>query len=317
MKDSIIKNSHLELHTCSTGASMTALFVRTASGKTVNVIYGYSDADRYQENPFFMGATCGRYAGRIGNHAFEIDNRKYLLESSGTVHLHGGRQTLAFREWKVKAIDEGDHPSITYEIHSSHMEGGYPGNVVAEARYSLVGNSLHIDFLASSDRATYLNLTNHNYYNLDGGGSICDHSLKLNADRILSTDTMQVPDGGFLDISQTPFDHTTEKRLGITLENTVLDHTFVLGKQEPQAILYAPGTGLEMKLRTNQPGVVIFTPEELGTGPFRNLPPEKFPAICLETQNFPNAPNIKAFPSSLLEKGKLYKNQTVLTFAER
>ena len=317
MRGHIIKNNHLELHTSPTGAAMTALFVKDDRGRSTNVIYGYREPERYLRNPFFMGATCGRYAGRIGGHAFSIADQRYPLESEGRVHLHGGTQSLAFREWTLKQIDHGTTPKIVYEIQSEHLDGGYPGNLLVEARYSLHKHTLQIAFSAQCDRATFLNLTNHNYYNLEGGGSISDHMLYLNAQAILHTDADQVPTGELTDIRNTPFDHSSEKKLGETLRSRSLDHVYVVGEQQPQAVLYAPASGLEMRMSTNQPGIVVFTPEDLGEGTFRNSAPGHFPAICLEAQNFPNAPNIDTFPSALLEPGKTYTNLIRLEFTTR
>lgn len=314
LEHQIIKNKYLELHTISLGASMTNLYFTDRNGRRTNVIYGFGDTDRYKGNPFYMGATCGRYAGRIANHSFSIGDKNYKLESEGDVHLHGGKQALAFREWELKDIVHGATPSVTYSFKSPHLDGGYPGNLEIEATYTLDQNALRIAYSATSDRNTHINLTNHNYYNLNGGGSVRSHELLLNADEILETDSLNVPTGKILKIKDTPFDHTRDKKLEDTLKEVSLDHVFIWNKETPKARLYAPSSGIEMTMHTDQPSVVIFVPESFDKGPFRNDAPESYPAICLEAQNYPNAPNEPNFPSSLLEKGEVYQNNITLEF---
>lgn len=314
----IIKNTFLELHTTPWGASMKALFLNDRSGQRVNVIYGYKEESAYQNNLPFLGATCGRYAGRIAGHSFSLDGTTYPLESFGDVHLHGGKRTLGWRKWTRIPGDQKSTEEVIYRIHSDHLDGGYPGNLEAEARYRLEGHTLKICYRAWSDRDTYLNLTNHNYYNLNGGGSISDHLLFLNAGSRLETNSALIPTGSILRVKNTPFDHTRETPLSSTLSETALDHTFALKKDTREAArLYAPESGIEMKLYTDQPGLVVFTPQELPEGYYDNERPESFPAICLEAQQFPNAPNEPKFPSALLKKGVTYTNNITLEFSRR
>ena len=309
-----IKNKVLELHTSPYGASMTALYMNDKSNTPRNLIYGYSNAEKYKGNPFFMGATCGRFAGRIADHGFELEGHRYTLESEGPVHLHGGSSSLAFKQWTLKEIHHGEDPYIIYTIHSPHLEGGYPGNLEIEAQYSLKGNTLHIHYSGKTDRPTHLNLTNHNYYNLNGGGSILDHRIAVRADKLLETDSLNVPTGKFTEIQATPYDLNKNIPLGEVLKHISLDHVYAFTKNHRRAKIHAPATGISMTLTTNQPGVVIFTPADLGVEKFRNLTPSAFPAICLEPQNFPDAPNQTHFPSSVLEPGDIYSNSITLEF---
>ncbi|WP_168731314.1 aldose epimerase family protein [Robertkochia marina] len=309
-----IKNRVLELHTSPYGASMTALYMNDKSHVTRNLIYGYSNGEKYKGNPFFMGATCGRFAGRIADHGFELKGQRYILDSDGPVHLHGGGASLAFKPWTLKEIHHGEEPYIIYTIHSAHLEGGYPGNLEIEAQYTLKGNSLLIHYRGKTDRTTHLNLTNHNYYNLNGGGSIVDHKIKVTADKLLETDSLKVPTGKFTDLQATPYDLRKDIRLGDVLKHISLDHVYAFSKGHRRAKIFSQETGISMTLTTNQPGVVIFTPADLGEEQFRNITPAAFPAICLEPQNFPDAPNQTHFPSSVLEPGDVYSNSITLDF---
>lgn len=309
-----IKNKVLELHTTSYGASMTALYMNDKGNTRRNLIYGYSNPENYKGNPFFLGATCGRYAGRIAEHGFELEGQRYALESDGPVHLHGGSASLAFKPWTLKEIHEGEDPYIVYTLQSAHMEGGYPGNLEVEARYSLKGNTLHIVYRGISDRLTHLNLTNHNYYNLNGGGSILGHELEVSAHKFLDTDSLNVPTGAYTEVRDTPYDLHRATRLQEVLNQVSLDHVYAFSENHRRAILFSRESGIAMTLTTNQPGVVIFTPADLGTETFRNITPGAYPAICLEPQNFPDAPNQKHFPVSVLEPGDVYSNDISLEF---
>lgn len=311
----VIKNKYLELHTTHFGASMQALYVYDRDGRSQNVIFGYKEESSYGGNPFFMGAVCGRYAGRISSHGFTINNEHYPLDSDGEVHLHGGRLTLSFQKWQLQGTEAGDTPSVTYTITSDHLEGGYPGTIRVQAKYTLIKNRVAIEYRAITDRTTHLNLTNHNYYNLNGGGSTDDHEVKITATGRLETDELKVPTGRIIPIKNTPYDLSTRKVLGEVVNQIALDDVFVFDNTKRSAILYAPKTGIGLTLTSNQPGVVIFVPESLGEGPFLNSAPLKFPAICLEPQNFPDAPNIAHFPSSLLKAGEVYTNLISLEFS--
>lgn len=313
MEYQTLKNSHLELHALPAGAAMRSLYVKDRHGNPVNVIFGYADIEKYKTNPEFLGATCGRFAGRIGGHTFTINNVNYLLESVGAVHLHGGKHTLGLKEWEVESLVEGEDPSVTYCLTSAHLEGGYPGRLVVRARYTLEGNRLKIEFFASSDADTHLNLTNHNYYNLNGSGSIQTHQLQVGADSFLELGKDKVPTGEFISLQGHRYDLRQPKLLQ-NLNPPDLDDVFVLNPSEQAAALYAPESGIRMKVTTNQPGMVVYTPANLSHGPYNNPTPADFPAICLETQHFPDSPNKGHFPSTLLAKGEEYYHCTVLEF---
>ncbi|MBL7472631.1 aldose epimerase family protein [Robertkochia sediminum] len=311
-----IKNTLLELDTTPWGASMTGLWLNNANGQRINVIYGYEEEDMYRVNIPFLGATCGRYAGRIAGHAFTINDIRYTLESDGEVHLHGGSHTLGRQKWTLKEIHEGKVPYIVYAIKSAHLEGGYPGNLEAEARFTLEENRVKISYSARSDKDTYLNLTNHNYYNLDGGGNVRSHRLMVNADTYLETDHLLIPTGKQIPVKGTALDHRKEKDLDNTFSEVIPDNTFALNRdRQAAASLYSPGSGILMKVFTDQPGLVVYTPEFLPETQYKNRPPGKYAAVCLEAQQFPNAPNEPGFPSALLKKGDTYRNEINLEFS--
>lgn len=313
-----IKNTLLELETTPWGASMTGLWLKNAGGKRINVIYGYKEEDMYRINLPFLGATCGRYAGRIADHAFTIDDTTYYLESDGEVHLHGGPRTLGRQKWTLKEIHQGTHPFVVYTIKSAHLDGGYPGNLEVEAQFTLEENRLKISYRAHSDRDTFLNLTNHNYYNLEGGGNVRAHLLMVNADTYLETGPMLLPTGKQIPVEGTALDHRRAKSLDKTFTEVIPDNTFVLNEKGKEAAsLYAPGSGILMKVFTNQPGLVVYTPEFLPETQYKNSPPGKYSSVCLEAQQFPNAPNEPGFPSALLKKGDTYRNEIILEFSVR
>lgn len=314
MEEFIIKNKVLELHTHPFGAGMAGLYFNDKAGMRRNMIYGYTRGENYLGNPFFLGATCGRYAGRISDHGFTIAGQRYELESEGPVHLHGGSKTLGFRPWQLKKHQTGANPEIVYHLSSPHLEGGYPGNIEVEAQYRLSDNILEITYRARTDQATHINLTNHNYYNLNGGGSIKNHILHLPASGRLELGTLNVPTGTILNVAGTPYDFNAPTPMEQALKEISLDDVYTQKGAAVHAVLYAPQSGIKMTMKTNQPGVVVFTPKSLEGGPFRNTEPGDFPAICLEPQNYPNAPNNDSFPSSLLLPGERYENKIVLEF---
>lgn len=311
-----IKGSRLKI--LNLGATVFSLLIKVKNGKEVNVVVGpknpedYISAEYLKENRCF-GASIGRYAGRISNGEFELEGKKYALFQKGGVHLHGGFRGLQHKIWNLETESKAPNPSITLSCISEDMEESYPGNLKIQVKYSLSENDeLQIEYSATTDVKTPVNLTNHTYFNLSGRGSVSDHQLYINAKHILEVDEKLMPTGKLLSLEDHPKNFSEAKEI----QKSGVDDTFVLEKdKEFAAILYSPQTGIEMRVLTDQPAVVVYIP---------NILPEKweyqtqisseFPSICLETQNYPDAPNHKNFPSAILNPGDTYLNKSQFQF---
>jgi len=280
------------------GAIIQKLLVKDKNGKTTNVVVGYDFASKYLKDTACLGASVGRYAGRISNGSFELDRQTYNLHENRGIHLHGGKEGFHKKYWKFEAVNQGQEPFVTLSYLSRHLEEGYPGNLKTSVTYRLKDNELHISFKASTDRTTVLNLTNHSYFKLDDEDSIDAYQLKLNCPDYLETFDNLLPTGKLLAVKETKYDFLNEKPIG----KKRLDTTFVQDlKAKIGAKLFSKKSGIGMEVRTNQAAVHVYTPL-------------KFPAICFETQNFPDAPNHKHFPSSVLRPGEVYKNESLFKF---
>ncbi|WP_161554492.1 aldose epimerase family protein [Sinomicrobium soli] len=314
-----IQNSDISLTALSYGATVQQLRVRDRNGKDINVVLGFGEEDDYLHNPSYIGASIGRYAGRIGGGGFTLNGTRYELHQENGVHLHGGENGLNKKDWQLEALsDEGDHPSITYSTLSPHLEEGYPGNLKVTVTYRLEGRSLKVTYKATSDRDTVINLTNHAYFNLNGKGAVLDHELKLSSGTFVELDGKLLPTGNFRDVAGTAYDFRSPAFIGQQPGFSGIDDVFVLDTPSEAAVLYAPETGIEMKVATNQRAVVVYTPEDLGALPFaEGAAYGKYSSICFEAQTFPDAPNQPAFPSAVLRAGDTYCNETVFEFSIR
>lgn len=297
-----IATDSLKLCVLNYGAIITHLEVCDKNGNWVNVVINFEKPEDYLINPKSLGACIGRYAGRIGNGAFQLGDKTYQLDVADGVHLHGGENGWSRKYWELETLnDSGEAPFIRLKYKSVHSEDGYPGDVTTLVTYKITDNcGLVIKHEATSDRDTILNLTNHSYFNLSGKGkSIDDHLLKIDAASFLETDDNLVPTGKILTLKGNEKDFGNLRPIG----KTRVDDTYILDKtNENQIEIKAPDTGIKMEVKTNQPATVVFTPES-------------FPAICFETQNYPDAPNHPGFPSALLKAGDLYLNESIFMFS--
>ena len=286
MKTYQLSNAYLTLKCISYGATLTSLYVNDKDNKPTNVIVGFPEEDDYKNHGYCIGASIGRFAGRIGKKHFEIDGNQYTIHHDANgVHLHGGKHGFHKRDWKFESQTE---ESITFSLLSEHLDEGYPGNVKVSVTYSLEKNSLHIIYKATTDKKTVLNLTNHAYYNLNGEGDILTHELELNSNQFLEIDQHQLATGTLLDVENTPFDFTKPCVIGQQKGFKGIDDCFKLNGNVA-ATLYNPSNGIAMKVLTNQPGVVIFTPDDIGDNTYTDGQAYgNYSSICFETQNFPN-----------------------------
>ena len=277
----------------------------------MSVVLGYSQASAYTSDPYYLGATVGRFAGRIDRGRFVLDGNVHALARGGTggMHcLHGGSQGFHSRLWTLTALDRAR--AATFRYVSPAGEQGFPGRLEVEARYELLDECrLMIEYRALADAPTVVNLSNHAYFNLSGcSGPIDGHRVKINADRYTPLDPHDIPTGEMLPVEGTRFDLRVERTLG----SEAFDQNFVLNKEraglEFAASVAAPAAGIRLNLYTTQPGLQLYTGDQLAS-PFR------FRAgLCLEAQHFPDSPNQAGFPSCRLNPGEHYCQQTLLEF---
>ncbi len=312
----------LQLQVSSLGASIMALRVPNRNNELTNIVLGLPSVNDYEtatyvNNCIYLGSSIGRYAGRISKGYVEIDGVSYNIHSRNGVSLHGGEQGFDKKLWNIVLIEEGDAPKAVLSYVSRHMEEGYPGNLEVKVTYQLTSNDeFIISYEAQTDQATHVNLTNHNYYNLDGEGSILNHSLQLNCQKYIEVDAQLIPTGKLKDVASTKFDFLQLRPIG-EHQFSGLDDTFVFEDGLAQAEISSEKSGIKMQMQTNQPAVVIYTPPNLNHLTFSDgATYNEFPAICFETQKFPDAPHNAHFPSTLLKPGALYLNQTIFTFTK-
>ncbi len=276
--------------------------------------------EQFEGIPYFFGGVVGRHAGRINRHGAISKAGRYDFEGDGRVHLHGGKFGFARKNWNIERIVASNEPSVTLSYHSEDGEEGYPGNLTVEVAYQLFkDNAIAITYSAISNKDTIVNLTNHAYFNL-GGESITKHSMQIDSDSILEVEKDLIPTGKMSSIATTEYDFTQFQSLGKINEIGGLDDTYILRDKvtdQSQIRCASSVSGIEMKVNTDQPAVVVFAPKSLSfiDSPKNNeLDYADFPAICFETQNPPDAIHHPHFAQSLLKKGTTYTQNTLFSF---
>lgn len=298
LKQVTISTPYITLMVLDYGAVIQKLLVRDKKGRSTNVVVGYNYPKKYVKDKIFLGACVGRFAGRIGNAQIKVDGETYPLYGKKGIHLHGGKEGFGRKFWTIEEVDYGEEPYVKLSYYSKNLEEGYPGNLKVMLTYKLVENQLHVIHEAAADQTTVINLTNHSYFKLDKTDSIEHYRLQLYCPEILETDKHLLPTGNLLSVADTEYDFRREKKIGELL----LDTPFVKNNQTDLAArIFSRRSGISMEVRTNQPAVVVYTPK-------------KFPAICFETQNYPDAPNHDHFPSCLLRPDEIYRNASVFAF---
>jgi len=292
-----------------------------------DVVLGFDSVDGYLTDEPFFGALIGRYGNRIAKGHFTLDGKTYTLPTNdGPNTLHGGPKGFDKVLWTAKPIENG--VQLTYL--SKDGEEGFPGNLTATVRYTLMGNDLRIEYSATADKDTVLNLTNHSYFNLSGqgNGDILKHVMQINASHYTPVDSTLIPTGKIPPVAGTPFDfrtpHAIGERIGNDNEQLHLakgyDHNWVLdnktGKVAEAAKAYDPSTGRTLEVLTDQPGVQFYTGNFLD-GTIKGIDGKAYVhrgAFCLETQHFPDSPNHANFPSTELKPGGRYHTVTIFRF---
>jgi aldose 1-epimerase len=315
------------------GGIVVSLKAPDRNGKVADVVLGFDDVDGYVANfngasDAFFGAIIGRYGNRIAHGSFSLDGKKYSLPlNNGENSLHGGPHGFNNVVWKAKPIENG----IELSYLSKDGEAGYPGDLSTVVRYTLVKGNLRIEYSATTDKNTVVNLTNHSYFNLAGQGDILNHQLTLHASRFTPVDSGLIPTGKLKSVESTPFDFrkatAVGARIGANDEQLHLghgyDHNWVLdsggGKLTEAAELSDPSSGRVLKVLTDQPGIQFYSGNFLdgsikGKG---GKPDELHAALCLETQHFPDSPNHPDFPTTELKAGEHYRTVTVYSLSAR
>jgi aldose 1-epimerase len=326
-----LTNVHqLEADILSYGGTVLALRVPDRSGRLGDVVLGFQTLAPYLSDQPYVGALIGRYANRIAGGRFALNGVTYTLaRNDGPNHLHGGPNGFHRQIWNAQERPSAAGPSLELTYLSRDGEEGYPGNLSVTVVYTLTDqNALQIDYAATTDASTVVNLTNHTYFNLAGTGEILEHELQLFASQFLPTDATGIPLGELRSVRGTPMDFTAPARIGARIADDDeqmrhgqgYDHTWVLDKEDGvlalAARLYEPSTGRVMEVATTQPGVQFYSGNKLdgsliGKGGQRYVPHS---GLCLETQHFPDSPNQPQFPSTVLRPGNGYHQTTTYRF---
>lgn len=328
-----LSNSNgLTMQVTNFGCRVVTLFTPDRLGNMDDIVLGYENIDRYVHNKGerFLGATIGRYGNRIAAGKFTLDGKDYQLSTFNNGQcLHGGDKGFDMVVWNVDSVAK-DY--ILFSYLSKDMEEGFPGNLSVRMSYQLtVDNEFRIEYSATTDKATPVNLTHHSFFNLkgEGNGTINTHELYIAADRYTPVDSVLIPTGELADVTGTPFDFRKPLAIGSRLDekNEQLDncrgydHNFVLSRTsssdlELAATVYEPSNGRYMEVWTTEPGLQFyggnfFNGETLG----KSGKPYKYrEAFALETQHFPDSPNQEGFPSTILHPGETYRHVCVYKF---
>ncbi|MCB1279820.1 MAG: galactose mutarotase [Prosthecobacter sp.] len=312
------------------GGFITELRVPDKNGKFADVALGFDSLEGYlAKNPFF-GCITGRYANRIGNAKFKIDGAEYqVTANSGKHHIHGGKLGFDKKVWAAKELRDSDSVGVELSYTSADGEEGFPGTLKCIVIYTLTkDNGLQIDYKATTDKPTVLNLTNHCYFNLagEGSGDILGHELTIPTDQITATDDDLITTGEIVSIKGTPLDFTTPHTIGERIsadfkpliQGIGYDHNYVLSGSGMKlaAIVKDPTSGRVMTVRTTEPGVQLYTGNHLnGVKGKSGHIYAKRNGLCLETQHYPDSPNHPNFPSVILRPGETFQSTTIYQFS--
>ena len=330
-----LNDGRVEARIMAYGGIVVSLKVPDRKGQPADVVLGFDNLDGYVQNnnnkgTAFFGALIGRYANRIAHATFTLNGKKYEVpKNDGDNSLHGGTHGFNNVVWKAKTIPNG----IELTYLSKDGEAGYPGNLTTVVRYTLVNGNLRIDYSATTDKDTVLNLTNHSYFNLagQGNGDVLGHELTLHASRFTPVDATLIPTGELKSVESTPFDFRKSTAIGsrINADDEQLhlgrgyDHNWVLdakaGTLAEAAQVYDPNSGRVLRVLTDQPGIQFYSGNFLdgtvkgkGGGAY-----QRRSGFCLETQHFPDSPNHPAFPSTELKPGQKFHSVTVYSFSTK
>ncbi|MBI3649720.1 MAG: galactose mutarotase [Acidobacteria bacterium] len=315
------------------GGIVVALKVPDRQGKLEDVVLGYDNLAGYLTRTPYFGALIGRYGNRIAKGRFTLNGHDYkLAHNDGENHLHGGRKGFDKVVWQAVESQGENGAALKLSYLSQDGEEGYPGNLAVTVIYTLTHeNELKIDYAATTDQATVINLTNHSYFNLAGRGSILNHELRLNAERFTPVTVGLIPTGEVRSVKRTPMDFTQPTPIGARLDESYeqlilargYDHNWVLNLSSARlrfaASVAEPTSGRVLEVFTEEPGVQFYTGNFLDgsiTGKGGEVYQQRY-GFCLETQHFPDSPNHPEFPTTVLNPGQRYATTTVYKFSTR
>jgi aldose 1-epimerase len=304
------------------GGIVTSFVTTDKAGNKSNIVIGFDSLSGYLQKPPYFGALIGRYGNRIGDAKFTLDGKEYkLAANNGKNALHGGLKGFDKVVWTPTVMND-TVPMLMLSYFSKDGEEGYPGNLKVMVHYTLTNDDeLKIEYSATTDKATPVNLTNHSYFNLTGdvNNTILNHTLMIDANHYTPVDTTLIPTGEIKAVKGTPFDFTAAKPIGKEIDSVPggYDHNFVLnskgGTLQKVAVLSDSISGRSLEVYTTEPGLQFYTGNFLD-GTFKNRDGKainKHTALCLETQHFPDSPNKPDFPLTILKPGKEYHTETI------
>jgi aldose 1-epimerase len=314
----------VELRALTYGATIVSLRVPDRQGRFDDIVLGHDRIQGYLSSSPYFGSIVGRYANRIAKGRFVLDGKTYTLATNNDAnHLHGGVRGFDKIVWKAEPVEAADGAAVAFSMVSPDGDEGYPGTLKVRVTYTLTnGNALIVDYEATTDKATPVNLSQHAYFNLagDGSGDILGHVLSINADRYTPVDATLIPTGDIVPVEGTPLDFRKPTAIGARIgadheqlrRGKGYDHNFVLARQ---------GQGLSpaarvLEIATTEPGIQFYSGNFLDgtiTGKAGHVYRQRT-GFCLETQHFPDSPNQPAFPSTILRPGETYRSRTVFTF---
>ena len=328
-----LTNAHgVEMRVMTYGGIITSLKVPDRNGQLGDVVLGFDTLDGYVKDSPYFGALIGRYGNRIAKGQFVLDGKTYkLATNNGPNHLHGGVKGFDKVVWNAVPGENADGVSLTLTRTSPHGEEGYPGTLHVIVRYTLTDkNELALEYRATTDKPTPVNLTQHSYFNLaDDGGDILDHQLTIHASRYTPVDDTLIPTGELASVQDTPFDFQKSTAIGARIEadNVQIknghgyDHNWVLDRSGPglraAARLVEPKSGRVLEVATTEPGLQFYSGNFLDgtiTGKGGRVYGRRT-GLCLETQHYPDSPNHSNFPSTILQPGQTYTSRTVFAFS--
>jgi len=313
------------------GGKVTSWITPDKNGTNASIVLGFDSAKKYTPVVPYFGALIGRYGNRIAKGKFTLDGKTYTLATNnGVNHLHGGNKGFDKVIWTAEPVVDSI-PSLTLTYLSKDGEEGYPGNLKVTVKYTLTdSDELKIEYSATTDKATPLNLTNHSYFNLSGDPTtpILDEEVQINASKYTPVDSTLIPTGELKDVKSTPFDFTKPTKIGLHINEIPAkpvgyDHNFVLNNSDTTlhqaAIVYDPTSGRQLEVSTTQPAIQFYTGNFLdGTLKLDNGKPiNQHTALCLETQHYPNSPNQASFPSTILKPGETFHSVTIYKVSVR
>lgn len=330
-----LKNSNgVEVHAMNYGGIIQAIRVPDRNGNFADIVLGHDTAEGYMPNPPYIGAVVGRYANRIANGTFTLDGKTYNLpKNDGPNTLHGGTaRTFDKVMWESQPLK--DKTGVAFEFLSKDGDDGFPGNVKVRVTYTLTeANELVIDYQATTDKATPINVSQHSYFNLksEGNGDILDHEIMINADKFTPVDKNLIPTGELRPVKGTPLDFTKSTKIGTRIDDNYdqlvlghgYDHNFVINRKGPgmtlAARVYEPTTGRVLEVSTTQPAVQFYTGNFLDgtvTGKEGHVYKRRY-GLCLETQHYPDSPNHPDFPNTILKPGETFHQVTAFKFSAK